>query len=372
MITFEATHSCGRARRGVVRTPHGEFETPAFMPVATKGTVKTLAPDQLREIGVQIVLSNTYHLAMRPGDETIEALGGLHAFMKWNGPILTDSGGFQVFSLARVLTLGEPGVEFRSHIDGAPFSLSPERALDIQLRLGSDIIMPLDQPIEWPCRPEQARDAMDRTHRWLTRTLDHHADARGRIFGIVQGAFELDLRDASVDFIAGLGFPGLAVGGLSMGEPNDLMVKIADHTAARIPADRVRYLMGVGTPADIVRAIAQGIDLFDCVLPTRVARNGAAFTSLGLVKLRNRRHASDAGPLDPECACRTCAEFSRAYLRHCFNVGEVLGLALVSYHNLFYYMQLMRRARAAIIDGTYERMLQEVGSRWGSLRMTSA
>ena len=342
------------------------------MPVATKGAVKTLSPEQLRQIGVQIVLSNTYHLALRPGDALIEQVGGLHTFMSWDGPILTDSGGYQIFSLAKILTLSEEGVDFRSHIDGSPFKLTPESALDIQVRLGSDIIMPLDQPVAWPCRTDQAREAMERTHRWLQRTVERRPALKGRIFGIVQGAFDLSLREASVEAIAELGFPGMAIGGLSMGEPNDQLTRIVDHTAARIPAECVRYLMGVGTPADLVRAIGMGIDLFDCILPTRLARNGWAFTSSGIVKLRNQKHRADKGPLDPECACRTCASTSRAYLRHCFNIEEILGLILVSYHNVSYYISLMRRARAAIVNGTFERMLGEVDDRWGSLRTTSA
>lgn len=368
-VRFRISQACGRARAGVLETPHGAVPTPAFMPVATKGTVKTLTPAQLREAGVHIVLSNTYHLALRPGEELVAQLGGLHAFMGWDGPILTDSGGFQIFSLARLLTLTEEGVSFRSHLDGSPFSLTPERALEIQQRLGSDIIMPLDQPVAWPATTETARAAMDRTHRWLART---DPAARGRIFGIVQGGFDKSLRDESVEAVAAMGFPGLAIGGLSMGEPNDLMVELADHTAARLPADRVHYLMGVGTPADIVRAIAMGIDLFDCILPTRLARTGWAFTSRGVVRLKNARHRADRGPLDPECACPACRTTTRAYLRHCFNVGEILGLTLVSLHNVFYYMDLMRRAREAIIEGRFDAMVADAGTRWPSLRTTSA
>jgi queuine tRNA-ribosyltransferase len=368
-IRFEIQRTCGRARVGRVMTPHGAFETPAFMPVATKGAVKGIDAERLRRLGAQIVLANTYHLAQRPGDETVEALGGLHAFMRWDGPILTDSGGFQIFSLSRLLSVSEAGVEFRSSLDGEAFRLTPERAIEIQRRLGSDLWMPLDQPIAWPCTSAEARAAMERTHRWLERT---NPKDRGRIFGIVQGGFDRTLRDASVDFIASFDFPGMAIGGLSMGEPNELMIELADHTAGRIPAGRVRYLMGVGTPADLVRCVAMGIDLFDCVLPTRMGRTGAAFSSTGLVKLRNRRYARDAAPLDPACACAVCGEYSRAYLRHCFNTHEMLGPVLVSFHNLFYYTDLMRRIRAAITDGTLDEMLKDGGQRWGSLRTTSA
>lgn len=368
MIRFTVDAECGRARAGRVQTPHGAFETPAFMPVATKGAVKTLSPEQLRGLGVQIVLSNTYHLALRPGEELVAEMGGLHAFMNWDGPILTDSGGYQIFSLAKISTLTEEGVTFRSHLDGAPFTLTPERALEIQVKLGSDIIMPLDQPVAWPCRPEQARDAMERTHRWLERV---DPALHGRVFGIVQGGFDPALRDASAAFVSRFPFPGMAIGGLSMGESNELMAEIAAHTAARIPPDRVRYLMGVGTPADLVRAIAMGVDMFDCILPTRLARTGWAFTSEGIVKLRNAKHRAARGPLDPACPCATCRSYSRAYLRHCFNVDEVLGLVLVSSHNVFHYMELMRRARAAIRDGTFGRMVDDVGTRWRGLRTTA-
>lgn len=338
------------ARAGRWTTPHGTIETPAFMPVGTQAAVKGLLPVQLAEVGVQMLLGNTYHLALRPGAEVIADLGGLHAFMGWNGPILTDSGGFQVFSLSRLTKLSDEAVVFRSHIDGSLFKLSPERAVAIQELLGADCIMCLDHCAPLPADRDALRLAVDRTTLWAARCRDAHCRSDQALLGIVQGGTDRGLRERSAAGLLPLDFPAYAVGGLSVGETPAEMYATLDFTVPLLPADRPRYLMGVGTPEDLVEAVRRGIDLFDCVLPTRNGRNATAFTSAGRVRLRNVRHQRDASPLDPDCPCPTCRQFSRAYLRHLFLSGEMLGPMLVSWHNLAYYQRLMRRLRTAILE----------------------
>ncbi len=339
------------ARVGRWHTPHGIVDTPAFMPVGTLGTVKGLTPEQLRATGAQQVLANTYHLALRPGAEVVAELGGLHRFMQWDGPILTDSGGFQVFSLAKLSKINDERVVFRSHIDGSLLDLSPERAVEIQEQLGADCIMCLDE-----CPPADAplpklQEAVDRTTRWAERCRKAQRRADQALFGIVQGGTDPALRARSLDGLLPLDFPGYAVGGLSVGETPAEMYTTLESTVPRMPVDRPRYLMGVGRPIDLVEGVLRGIDLFDCVMPTRNGRNATAFTSRGTVKLRNLQHKTDTGPLDPACACPVCTRFSRGYLRHLFIAEEMLGPILISWHNLAYYQQLLRELREAIVAG---------------------
>ena len=318
------------------------------MPCGTKGAVKALEPRELRAAGIEILLSNTYHLALRPGEATVAKMGGLHKFMSWDGPILTDSGGFQVFSLAGLRKITDEGVTFQSHIDGAPMKFTPERVVEIQETLGSDILMPLDEPIPYPPDPKVARAALDRTHAWWRRSKA----TKGALFGIVQGSILPELRKESVEAVAASDPPGFALGGFSMGEPVAQMYEVVEYTASLLPETKPRYLMGVGTPADIAAAVRAGVDLFDCILPTRLGRNGVAVTSEGQLRIRNAKFAHDERPLDPACDGPCCRGYSRAYLRHCFGVGEILGPKLLSLHNVQYYGRLMRRIRAAIRDGT--------------------
>jgi queuine tRNA-ribosyltransferase len=346
-MRFSIAARHGRARSGAIETPHGTFETPAFMPCGTKGAVKGLEPRDLRAAGIEILLCNAYHLALRPGEETVSRLGGLHRFMSWDGPILTDSGGYQVFSLAEIRKITDEGVTFRSHIDGAPVLFTPERVVEIQERLGSDILMPLDEPIPFPPEARAARTALDRTHAWWKRSRSSAA-----LFGIVQGSILPELRRESAETVAEAGPPGFALGGFSMGEPQGQMIEVVDYTCSLLPEDKPRHLMGVGMPADIVSAVRSGVDLFDCILPTRLGRNGCAFTSEGLIKIRNARFARDDRPLDPGCEGPCCRGYSRAYLRHCFNVEEMLGPRLLSLHNVRYYSRLMSHLRAAVRDGS--------------------
>jgi queuine tRNA-ribosyltransferase len=348
-FTVAARH--GRARTGLLETAHGTIETPAFMPCGTKGAVKGLEPRELRSAGIDILLSNTYHLALRPGEERIAKLGGLHRFMGWDGPILTDSGGYQVFSLADLRKIDDEGVTFQSHLDGATVRFTPERVVEIQEKLGSDILMPLDEPIPWPPDPRVARRALDRTHAWWKRSKPPGNGAA--LFGIVQGSILPELRRESVETVAAADPPGFALGGFSMGEPIPQMYEVVESTARLLPDAKPRYLMGVGMPADIVAAVRAGIDLFDCILPTRMGRTGVAFTSEGLLRIRNAMHAEDLRPLDPACEAACCrGPHTRAWLRHCFQVDEMLGPKLLSLHNVAYYGRLMRRLRAAIRDGT--------------------
>jgi queuine tRNA-ribosyltransferase len=350
-MRFSIAARHGRARAGTIETAHGTFETPAFMPCGTKGAVKGIEPRELRTAGIEILLSNTYHLALRPGEDRVAESGGLHRFMSWDGPILTDSGGFQVFSLADLRKIGDDGVTFQSHIDGATVKFTPERVVEIQEKLGSDILMPLDEPIPWPPDPKVARTALDRTHAWWRRSRSSRG---GALFGIVQGSIVPELRKESAETIAASDPPGYALGGFSMGEPAPQMYEMVGYTTSLLPETRPRYLMGVGTPEDILAGVRAGVDLFDCILPTRMGRTGVAFTSGGTVRIRNSRHARDQGPLDPGCEGPCCRSYSRAYLRHCFNVNEMLGPKLVSLHNVTYYGNLMRRIRSAVHSGTLD------------------
>ncbi len=329
--------------------PHGVVETPAFMPVGTQGTVKSLSPVDLQGAGVQIVLSNTYHLWVRPGHERIGKLGGLHTFMDWHGPILTDSGGYQVFSLKDMNKVTEEGVKFRSPFDGQWRMLSPEKAIEIQETLGVDVAMAFDECVEWPATEERARAGMNRTTRWLKRCIAarQHAD-RTALFGIVQGGTHEGLRTEHAAELADLDLDGYAIGGLSVGEPREELVRFTTFTAPLLPSTKIRYLMGVGYPWDIVDAVMAGVDLFDCVIPTRSARFGVAFTSVGKVTIKHTRYRDEAGPLDPNCACYACARFSRAYLRHLFTSNEILAPRLLSLHNVTFYQHLLTRIRAAV------------------------
>ena len=337
------------ARLGKLHTPHGVIDTPVFMPVGTQGTVKTMTPEEIKEIGAGIILSNTYHLFLRPGHELIREAGGLHRFMNWDGAILTDSGGFQVFSLGHLRTIKESGVEFRSHIDGSLQFLSPEIATQVQMALGSDIVMAFDECAPYPCSHEYTKDSLERTTRWLKRcketltTTDTQA-----LFGIVQGGMYEDLRRQSAAEIIELDLPGYAIGGLSVGEPKDLMYEILDYTVPLLPREKPRYLMGVGSPDALIEGVMRGIDMFDCVLPTRIARNGTAMTRYGKVIVRNATCAHDFGPIDPTCDCYTCRNYSRAYIRHLIKAEEVLGIRLMTIHNLRYLQNLMREIREAI------------------------
>ncbi|MCA9116294.1 MAG: tRNA guanosine(34) transglycosylase Tgt [Planctomycetaceae bacterium] len=342
------------ARAGRWITPHGVVETPAFMPVGTLGTVKGLLPQQLRESGAQQVLANTYHLALRPGAEIVAELGGLHEFMNWPGPILTDSGGFQVFSLSKMRKLDDEAVEFRSHIDGSLLRLTPAEAVRIQEQLGADCIMCLDECPPHDVEPERLRAAVDRTTMWAARCRDAQKRSDQALFGIVQGAGDRAMRERSAEGLLPLDFPGYAIGGLSVGEPPEVMYRTIGWTAPLLPVDRPRYLMGVGRPVDLIEAVLRGVDLFDCVMPTRNGRNAMAFTSTGPVKLRNQKHQRDSRPLDPDCECPACTQFSRAYLRHLFIAREMLGPVLLSLHNLYYYQKLMRELRTAIMENQSE------------------
>jgi queuine tRNA-ribosyltransferase len=358
---FRVTHTDGRARRGMLTTAHGDVETPAFMPVGTQGAVKGVTNRDLEGLGAEILLSNTYHLYLRPGDDLIARRGGLHRFIGWTRPILTDSGGYQVFSLAARRTVDEEGARFRSHLDGSAHLLTPEKAVDIQAHLGSDITMVLDECLAHPATAHAARQSMDRTLRWARRGRDRFlalrdADRADQAqFGIVQGGVHPELREASACATVALGFEAYAIGGLSVGEPIDIMYDIVSHTTQFLPEDRPRYLMGTGTPEDLVESAARGIDLFDCVLPTRNARNGQLFTSEGRINIKNACYAEDDRPPDPACGCYTCRSASRAYLRHLFLGGEINAATLNTLHNLNFYLDTMRRIRDAIAFGQFER-----------------
>ena len=347
-MQFQVTAGDGAARCGVLETAHGAIETPVFMPVGTYGAVKGMAPDELRGLGAQVVLGNTFHLWLRPGLNVIAAHGGLHRFMGWDGPILTDSGGFQVFSLGEMRKISEEGVKFQSPVNGDACFLTPEESMHIQRVLNSDIVMAFDECTPYPADHATARASMELSMRWAARSKTAHGGNPNALFGIVQGGMYEDLRDESLAALNAIGFDGYAIGGLSVGEPKPDMLRILRHTAPRLPADRPRYLMGVGTPSDIVAAVSAGIDMFDCVLPTRNARNGWLYTRHGVIKLRNARYRDDLSPLDPDCACHTCRHFTRAYLHHLQRVNEMLGARLNTLHNLHYYQELMRGLRAAI------------------------
>ncbi len=355
--------TCG-ARVGRWETPHGIVETPAFMPVGTLATVKGLTPDQIRQSGAQMVLANTYHLALRPGPEVVAELGGLHKFMGWDGPILTDSGGFQVFSLAGMRKIDDEKVVFRSHIDGSLLELSPEQAVRIQEQLGADVIMCLDECPPHDAPREKMLAAVDRTTRWAARCKEAQQRTDQALFGIVQGGTDRELREHSAQGLLPLEFPGYAIGGLSVGEEPSAMYETLDFTVPILPTNKPRYLMGVGRPVDLLEGVLRGIDLFDCVMPTRNGRNAMAFTSLGGLKLRNLKYRTDSGPLDPECECPVCRQFSRAYLRHLFIAGEMLGPILLSWHNLAYYQRMLRDLRDAIRRGIAREFRSAQLARW--------
>lgn len=387
-FSFSVTHTHGRARRGVLTTPHGSVNTPAFMAVGTQGAVKAVTHRDLDDLGTEIILANTYHLYLRPGAGRIAELGGLHAFIGWNKPILTDSGGYQVFSLAARRKVHEDGATFRSHLDGSEHLLTPESAVDIQAQLGSDIAMVLDECLEHPASHERARESLERTLRWARRGRDHFLRVRERgcengvgrgfrsdpaktppdpvftnpgqaQFGIIQGGTFADLRRRSVEQTVEIGFEAYAIGGLSVGEPIQEMYDVAEQTAPLLPADRPRYLMGVGTPLDLVESVMRGLDMFDCVLPTRNARNGQLFTSSGRLNIKNAEYADDRRPIDDRCGCYACRHFSRAYLRHLFQAGEMTAGTLNTLHNLHFYLDTMERIREAIVFSTLEEVRQE-------------
>ncbi|MCP1726263.1 queuine tRNA-ribosyltransferase [Natronospira proteinivora] len=364
-MQFELLKRDGRARRGRLTFERGSVETPAFMPVGTYGTVKAMLPEELRELGAEIVLGNTFHLMLRPGTEIIEKHGDLHDFMHWEGPILTDSGGFQVFSLAQRRKITEAGVEFASPVDGARVFLGPEESMQVQRALGSDIVMIFDECTPYPASHDQARESMELSLRWARRSKEAHADNPSALFGIVQGGMHGDLRQRSLAGLREIGFDGYAVGGLSVGEEKAERDQVLDVLDPELPVDRPRYLMGVGTPEDLVECVRRGIDMFDCVLPTRNARTGFLYTHDGLVKIRHARHKDDTGPLDPHCDCYTCRHYSRAYLRHLDKCGEVLSARLNTIHNLHYYQSLMRGMREAINSGTFGGFVEAFYARRG-------
>ncbi|MFQ5894637.1 MAG: tRNA guanosine(34) transglycosylase Tgt [Nitrospinota bacterium] len=352
-LAFQLLHTPPgtKARLGRLLTPHGEVETPAFMPVGTQATVKGLSPNELRETGCQILLANAFHLYLRPGHELIGRLGGLHRFMGWEGPILTDSGGYQLFSMAPLLRVEDEGVRFQSHLDGSPHFLTPEKAVEVQEALGADIIMALDQPLAFPATEDEARDAVERTSRWGRRCREVHRGGNCALFGIVQGGTYRGLRERSAREVVALDFPGYAVGGLSLGEAKSLTYELLDHTTDLLPEGAPRYAMGLGTPEDLVRCALRGADLFDCVIPTRHARTGCLYTRGGRLMIKHARFREDERPLDPACSCYTCRHFSRAYLRHLFLSDEMLGLRLNTVHNLHYYQELLARLRRAVGEG---------------------
>ncbi len=352
------------ARLGAIHTAHGTIETPAFMPVGTGATVKGITQEQLEELGVQIILGNTYHLYLRPGHETIRVAGGLHRFMSWPRPILTDSGGFQVMSLKDLQRVTEEGVEFRSHLDGTRHFFSPEKVIEIQMALGSDIMMVMDECVAYPASPETTRRSMKLTSRWARRARDFYRTATeslevasGALYGIVQGGVDEPLRTESTEDLQEIGFEGYALGGLSVGEPKPVTYEVVEFTANRLPEERPRYLMGLGTPRDLVEGVARGIDQFDCVMPTRNARNACVFTSQGRLAAKSARYARDDRPLDAECGCKVCGRYSRAYIRHLFISGEMLGAMLATYHNLYFYLDTMSKIRQAIGAGNFGNFL---------------
>lgn len=355
-----------KARLGKIKTNHGEIETPIFMPVGTRATVKTMTPEELKDLKAQIILSNTYHLFLKPGTDIIEKAGGLHKFMNWDRPILTDSGGFQVFSLRNNRKITEEGVEFRSHIDGSKKFLSPEKSMEIQNILGSDIMMAFDECAPYPASHDYVEHSMHRTTRWAKRCKDYHINTENQaLFGIIQGGMYKDLREVSAKDLIELDFPGYAVGGLSVGEPKDLMVEILDYTTDLMPKDKPRYLMGVGTPDYLFEAVEHGIDMADCVLPTRIARNGTCMTSRGKVVVKNAKYKEDFTPLDPECDCYVCKNYTRAYMRHLFNVDEILGLRLASIHNLHFLINLMENIREAIKNDCFLEFKDDFYKKYG-------
>lgn len=354
----------GAARAGLIQTAHGEIRTPVFMPVGTQATVKSMTPRDLAEVGAQIILSNTYHLYLRPGHELVAAAGGLHGFMNWQRPILTDSGGFQVFSLAKLRDIGEDGVAFRSHIDGSRHFFTPEKVMEIEEALGADIAMAFDVCSPYPAPREQIAAALEKTTRWAARCKACHTREDQALFGIVQGGLFHDLRRQSARELIELDFPGYGIGGLSVGEPKPLMYECLDELLPIMPKDKPRYLMGVGSPDCLVEGVARGIDMFDCVLPTRIARNGTVFTRLGKLVVRNAEYARDFSPLEEGCGCYACRNFSRAYIRHLIKANEILGLRLTTIHNLHFLLHLMEEIRQSIMAGTFGEFYKEFFANW--------
>ena len=367
-IRYELIKTCKQtgARLGIVHTPHGSFETPVFMPVGTLATVKTMSPEDVKSMGAGIILSNTYHLWLRPGNEIVKEAGGLHKFMNWDRAILTDSGGFQVFSLSDLRKIEEEGVHFRNHMNGDKLFLSPEKAMQIQNDLGSDIMMAFDECPPFPATHEYMKKSVERTSRWAERCLKAHQRPQDQgLFGIVQGGEYEDLRKLSAQDLVSMDFPGYAVGGLSVGEPKDVMNRTLEFTTPWLPTDKPRYLMGVGSPDSLIDGAMRGIDMFDCVLPTRIARNGTLMTSEGRLVVKNAKFARDFGPLDPECDCYTCTNYSRAYIRHLIKCDETLGIRLTTYHNLYFLVKLMEQVRQAIREDRLGDFKEEFFEKYG-------
>jgi len=364
-MKFDLLHTDNDARLGQLVFERGIVDTPAFMPVGTYGTVKAMTPEELTDIGAQIILGNTFHLMLRPGTEIVKEHGDLHDFMHWQGPILTDSGGFQVWSLGDMRKITEEGVAFASPVDGSPVFISPEISMQVQRELGSDIVMIFDECTPYPATEKQAKESMELSLRWAKRSKQAHQSNPSALFGIVQGGMYPELRSDSLKGLLEIGFDGYAIGGLSVGEPKEDMLRVLDSLVSKIPVGKPRYLMGVGTPEDIVEAVRRGIDMFDCVMPTRNARNGHLFTSEGVVRIRNSQYQHDTGPLDPECTCYTCQNYSRAYLRHLDKTGEILGARLNTIHNLYYYQTLMKGLRRAIENRNLEAYIKEFYAKRG-------
>lgn len=370
-ITYELLHECKQtgARRGVIHTPHGDIQTPVFMPVGTQATVKSMTPEELKEVNAQIILSNTYHLFLRPGHKLVEEAGGLHKFMNWDRPILTDSGGFQVFSLGKLRTISEEGVEFQSHLDGSKKFLSPEKAMEVENSLGSDIMMAFDECCPYPSTYDYTKKSMERTTRWAIRCKEAHKRPEDQgLFGIIQGGFYKDLRKKSAEDLIKLDLPGYAIGGISVGEPKEEFLDILRYTAPLMPKDKPRYLMGVGTPDYLIEAAVAGIDMCDCVLPTRIARHGTALTSNGKLVIRNATYERDFTPLDPECDCYACRNYTRAYIHHLVRTNEILGIRLLSTHNIKFLTGLMDRVRIEIENDNLATFRDEFYHKYGYIK----
>ena len=365
MFEYELIKKDGNARLGKLHTPHGVIETPVFMPVGTQATVKSMTPEELKDIGAQIILSNTYHLYLRPGHELVKEMGGLHSFMNWNGAILTDSGGFQVFSLAKLRDIKEEGVTFHSHIDGSKHFISPEKAMEIENALGADIIMAFDECAPYPCDYDYAKKSMEMTIRWADRCKAAHQNTEKQaLFGIVQGNMYKDLREKCANKLVEMNFPGYAIGGLSVGEPAELMYEMLDFTTPLLPENKPRYNMGVGSPDYLIESVYRGIDMCDCVLPTRIARNGTAMVSTGKIVVRNAEYAHDSRPLDLECDCYTCRNYTRAYIRHLVKAGEILGARLITLHNLHFLINLMKNIRESIKEERFLQFREDFYKKW--------
>lgn len=353
-LSFQLEHTSGRARAGVLTLPHGVVRTPCFMAVATQGTVKAVTSEELHQLGAEIVLANAYHLAMRPGHDLIARAGGLHKFMNWNKPILTDSGGYQVFSLPALRKVTDEGVTFQSHVDGTTHLFTPEYVMEIEQTLGVDVAMVFDEPVAYPADRSTTWEGMERSLKWAQRCKAAHSRSDQALFGIIQGGTDATFREISARETMSIDFDGYAIGGLSLGEPKDLTFEMLDICLAHLPENQPRYFMGVGHPEDILTSIARGVDMFDCVLPTRLGRNGSAYTSQGRINIRNNQYVEDFSPLDPTCDCFTCRGYTRAYLRHLVKSGEITGARLMTYHNLHFYLTLMRKAQEAIVNGSFE------------------